>query len=95
MGPMQYQTDFREFGKPFKNAKLAGESNTGANCDSQSCADGGPDSAQAGTGEGNTPRNACLIEGLERRAAQAPERIPEMPDAQIATLAELPELVLG
>lgn len=29
------------------------------------------------------------------RFGQAPERIPEMPDAQIATLAELPEIVLG
>ncbi len=29
------------------------------------------------------------------RFGQAPERIPETPDAQIATLAELPEIVLG
>ena len=29
------------------------------------------------------------------RFGQAPERIPETPDAQIATLAELPEFVLG
>jgi hypothetical protein len=55
---MQYQTYFWKFWKPFKNAKLVGQSNTGANGDSQSCADSGLDSAQAGTGEGNTPRNA-------------------------------------
>jgi 2-haloacid dehalogenase len=29
------------------------------------------------------------------RFGQAPERIPETPDAQIATLAELPDIVLG
>jgi 2-haloacid dehalogenase len=29
------------------------------------------------------------------RVGQAPERIPETPDAQIATLAELPDIVLG
>jgi 2-haloacid dehalogenase len=29
------------------------------------------------------------------RFGQAPERIPETPDAQIATLAELPDFVLG
>jgi 2-haloacid dehalogenase len=29
------------------------------------------------------------------RFGQAPERIPEMPDAQIVTLAELPDIVLG
>jgi 2-haloacid dehalogenase len=29
------------------------------------------------------------------RFSQAPERIPETPDAEIATLAELPEIVLG
>jgi 2-haloacid dehalogenase len=29
------------------------------------------------------------------RNGQAPERIPETPDAQIATLAELPDIVLG
>jgi 2-haloacid dehalogenase len=29
------------------------------------------------------------------RTNQAPERIPETPDAQIATLAELPDIVLG
>jgi 2-haloacid dehalogenase len=29
------------------------------------------------------------------RFAQAPERIPETPDAQISTLAELPDIVLG
>ena len=29
------------------------------------------------------------------RSGQAPERIPETPDAQIATLAELPDIVLG
>ncbi|MGA3127295.1 MAG: haloacid dehalogenase type II [Candidatus Korobacteraceae bacterium] len=29
------------------------------------------------------------------RPGQAPERIPETPDAQIATLAELPDIVLG
>ena len=29
------------------------------------------------------------------RSGQCPERIPETPDAEIATLAELPDLVLG
>jgi 2-haloacid dehalogenase len=29
------------------------------------------------------------------RFGQAPERIPETPDSQIATLAELPDIVLG
>jgi 2-haloacid dehalogenase len=29
------------------------------------------------------------------RFGQAPERIPQTPDAEIATLAELPDIVLG